>query len=318
MAYHPSAGRWWTRDALPRDLADVLHYFLPESRPEPLRRGSASSRDAPCPSPAFPPSESPAISDLPILGIPIGEREIVPAALLWNLAVETARLGESAIVLAPALDRGSPLWPEPGDGPLGAELHVCDAQSLHELHRSAVELAQRRVHATRRRRGLVFVRIPIPWLEAASTGEEFQRAPDGSKPPGTHEATDAAQAGPGAQPFRWLLLLCSARPRDLRQAQGLAATLLESSPELELGVTIHGVRSVEEARQAFDRLHERVEEDLGRSLYSYGLLVDDLDVYRAIAAQKPIGLAHPQAPATRALMDVARLLCEDARSRVLG
>ncbi len=303
---------------MPRDLADVLHYFLPESRPGSLRLGSAASRGAPCPRPAFPPSESPAISELPILGIPIGEREIVPAALLWNLAVETARLGESAIVLAPALDRGSPLWPEPGDGPLGAELHVCDAQSLHELHRSAVELAQRRLHATRRKGGLVFVRIPISWLEAASTAEGVQRTSDARGPTGMHGATDDEQADADAQPFRWLLLLSSARPRDLGETHGLAATLLESSPELELGVTIHGVRSVDEARQAFDRLHERIETGLGRSIYSYGLLVDDLDVYRAIAAQKPIGLAHPQAPATRALMDVARLLCEDARSRVLG
>lgn len=279
---------------MPRDLADVLHYFLPESPvespPERPRGGLESDRDE-GPSPA-----SPSLPHLPILGIPIGDREIVPAALLWNLAVETARLGGAAIVLAPAADRGSPLWPEPGDGPLGAELHVCDARSLHELHRSAVELAQRRAHATRRKGGLVFVRIPTQWLEATSTHEE--------------------QTEPEAQPFRWLLLLSSSGSRELGEAQELAETLLESSPKLELGVTIHGVRSVEEARQAFDRLNERIEGGLGRSLFSYGLLVDDLDVYRAIAAQKPIGLAHPQAPATRALMDVARLLQQDARSRI--
>lgn len=297
------------RDALPRDLADVLHYFLPDSPLEPAPASTSASA---------PPSVSLSPPDLPILGVPIGDQEIVPAALLWNLAVETARLGGAAIVLAPALDRGSPLWPEPGDGPLGAELHVCDARSLHELHRSAAELAHRRAPATRRRGGLVFVRIPIQWLEAASATEGFQRPPDGRMTTRTHDATDEVQSEAEAQPFRWLLLLSSARPGDLREAHGLAQTLLESSPKLELGVTIHGVQSVEEARQAFDRLNERIEGSLGRSLFSYGLLVDDLDVYRAIAAQKPIGLAHPQAPATRALMDVARLLYEDARSRALG
>ena len=288
---------------MPRDLADVLHYFLPESpsecppdlEAEPEPDLEADREGTP---PASPASASPSLPNLPILGIPIGDREIVPAALLWNLAVETARLGGASIVLAPALDRGSPVWPEPGDGPLGTELHVCDAESLQELHGSAVELAHR-AYAMRRGRGLVFVRIPIQWLEAASTDEE-------------------ERAGSEAQPFRWLLLLSAARPRNLREALGLAVTLLESNPELELGVTIHGVQSVEQARQAFDRLNGRIEEDLGRSLSSYGLLVDDLDVYRAIAAQKPIGLAHPQAPATRALMDVARLLDEDARSRALG
>jgi hypothetical protein len=48
-------------------------------------------------------------------------------------------------------------------------------------------------------------------------------------------------------------------------------------------------------------------------LTSYGLLFDDLYVYRAIAAGRPIGLAHPQAPATRALMDVAGLIYENTR-----
>ena len=87
---------------------------------------------------------------------------------------------------------------------------------------------------------------------------------------------------------------------------------------LELGVTLHGVESIAEARNAFDALAQRTESETTRPLISYGLLVDDLHVYRAIAAQRPVGLAHPQSPAARALMDVARLLYEDARSRVLG
>jgi hypothetical protein len=46
--------------------------------------------------------------------------------------------------------------------------------------------------------------------------------------------------------------------------------------------------------------------------------VNDLHVFRAIAAQRPIGLAHPEAPAARALTDVARLISVDARSRSVG
>jgi MinD-like ATPase involved in chromosome partitioning or flagellar assembly len=51
---------------------------------------------------------------------------------------------------------------------------------------------------------------------------------------------------------------------------------------------------------------------------SYGLLVDDLHVYRAIVARRPIGLEHPQSPAARALRDVARLVLEDARKIALA
>ena len=89
-------------------------------------------------------------------------------------------------------------------------------------------------------------------------------------------------------------------------------------PGVEVGVTIHGVNQIDEARRAFDDLARACEERLGLSLASYGLLVDDLDLYRAIAAGRPIGRENPNAPAARALTDVARLLYEDARSRLLG
>lgn len=279
---------------MPRDLADVLHHFLPEldgtrrSSGKPSDRvGSRSSADASSAPSA--PSSSPSRS-LQILGIPIGERDVVRAALAWNLAVETARLGGSSILLAPSSDEGSPLWPEPGIGPLGTELVLCPATDLDGLYQRAVGLATSRASGTQRG-GIVFVRIPPSWL-----------------------TTD----GPKTSPIRWSLLLTSANRRDLKEAYDLAQTMLEANPEIDVGVTIHGVRAISEARGAFEYLSRISEKQLGLAITSYGLLVDDLHVYRAIAAQRPIGLAHPQAPATRALTDVARLLYEDSRSRVLG
>jgi MinD-like ATPase involved in chromosome partitioning or flagellar assembly len=79
-----------------------------------------------------------------------------------------------------------------------------------------------------------------------------------------------------------------------------------------VGVTIHGVRSIDQARETFDMLASALERDPGRSVVSYGLLLDDLDVYRAIVNRRPIGVIHPQSRASRALADVARLLLEDA------
>ncbi|HEB89033.1 MAG TPA: hypothetical protein ENI85_05640, partial [Deltaproteobacteria bacterium] len=100
---------------MPRDLADVLHYFLPETGTEaeptqellggsPERRTARSDEIAvtrPVPAPVSPP--------LPILGMPIGSRDVLRAALAWNLTIETARLGASAVILAPAVDATSPL-----------------------------------------------------------------------------------------------------------------------------------------------------------------------------------------------------------------
>jgi len=301
---------------LPRDLADVLHYFLPELEEtpdaDPTDTPRADREDAttsPAPSVEVPVDDptttagrgrsasrndartGPAAGPpLPVLGLPIGDRDVVRAALAWNLAVETARLGASTILLAPETDRGSPLWPEPGVGPLGCELLFCPAKDLASLYETASELATR-MATDARRGGIVFVRVPPDWLVEGD--------------------------GP-VEPIRWLLLLSGARARDLEETASLARTLYARHSVLELGVTLHGVESIGEARDAYDALARRTEAESARTLISYGLLVDDLHVYRAIAAQRPVGLAHPQSPAARALMDVARLLYEDARSRVLG
>lgn len=279
---------------MPRDLADVLHYFLPELEDDP---GGDAPASEPPPIAGDPdenelgrPPAGGAPPPLPILGLPIGERDVVRAALAWNLAVETARLGARATLIAPDSDRGSPLWPEPGVGPLGCELRFCPAKDLQSLYETATTLATRLAREARHG-GIVFVRIPPAWLDDDTTP---------------------------AEPLRWMLLLSGARARDLDETAGLARKLCARHPVLELGVTLHGVESIAEARDAFDALARRTQAESARPLISYGLLVDDLHVYRAIAAQRPIGLAHPQSPAARALMDVARLLYEDARSRVLG
>lgn len=287
---------------MPRDLADVLHHFFPEIDSD-VDDGPKTLTSTPVDaSPRL--NETPTVitrrarrdSDtktalpLPILGLPIGERDVVRSALAWNLAIETARLGASTVIVTPTSDQGSPLWPEPGPGPLGTEMVFCPATDLESLYKVAGELAHSRADQ-RRRGGIVFVQIPPAWLRRR-----------------------VQLAGP----VRWMLLLTSANRRDLDEAFELAKSLVASNPVAEIGVSIHGVTRIAEARNAFEYLSRISLERLGLTLASYGLLVDDLHVYRAIAAQRPIGLAHPQAPATRALMDVATLLYQDARSRVLG
>ncbi len=284
---------------MPRDLADVLHYFLPEISDElvPAESPTLNTNETPGTGvgrirpPEVAGASSPGLAPcLPILGLPIGENDVVRAALAWNLAIETSRLGGATVIVTPDSDSSSPLWPEAGAGPLGTELFFCPAVDLQGLYSVAHEIAAD--HARRGRRGgIVFVRIPPAWLVGSD---------------------------PETNPIRWLLLLTSANRRDLTDAFDLAKTLAAVDPHVEIGVTVHGVRSISEARNAFEYLSRLGKQELGMVLASYGLLVDDLHVYRAIAAQRPIGVAHPQAPATRALMDVARLLYEDARSRVLG
>jgi len=290
---------------LPRDLADVLHYFMPEIDADAPSPEASVAVDAPTDPVGAPPprvrdrftfappdpvSVAPESPPLSILGLPIGDRDVVRAALAWNLSVETARLGDAALLLAPASTADSPLWPEAGPGPLGTELVLSAATGLADLEIHATELAKSHAAKTRGR-GIVFVRVPPAWIasERAST-----------------------------QAIHWWLLLSSANRRELRHAVDVAERLHAADPDVQIGATIHGVSSISEASSAFEHLARLSREGFGGALRSYGLLVDDLHVYRAIAAQRPIGLAHPQAPATRALMDVARLLAEDTRSRAIG
>jgi hypothetical protein len=96
-----------------RNLGDVADYFLP-------RAGGASApvrRDGARGDVGAPPRERPAA--LPIVAVPLGDRDVVRAAFAWNLAVEVARLGASAALLAPEGAEPSPLWPESGPGPVG-------------------------------------------------------------------------------------------------------------------------------------------------------------------------------------------------------
>jgi hypothetical protein len=227
---------------------------------------------------------------LPVIALPIGDRDVVRAAFAWNLAVEVSRLGGRAVLLTPGREDPSPLWPEAGIGPMGAELVQSPVSDLGALYRVAIDTAVSRADGAVDG-GLVLVRVPPRWL----------REPED-----------------GAKLLRWTLLFATSETDHLRECYGMAKLVHQACPRAAMGVTIHGARKRQEAEEAFAKLARTTQRSLGRDLQSYGLLVDDLDVYRAIVAQRPIGLAHPQSPAARALRDVAQMLLDDARKRAVA
>ena len=270
---------------MPRNLADVLHHFIPESGPGNSRGDASQSRSA---------SQSRGALRrvaLPIVGVPVGERDVVRAAFTWNLAVEVARAGGRAAVVAPATDATTALWPQESTGPLGANVVLAPATNLGQLYRAALDVAEARASDTPAldEGGLVFVRIPPLWL----------RSPQG--------ATGL---------LRWTLLFTSSESRDLMESYGIAKLLTRALPEARVGVTVHGTRRIGDAEAAFSHLERVTSQLLDLPLTSYGLVVDDLHVYQAIVAQRPIGMVHPQSPAARSMGDVAKLLLEDARKQM--
>ena len=268
---------------MPRDLADVLHYFIPELGSDP---GSIDRPRPEAPAASSPRPHSPHLpAALPLIGVPIGDRDVVRAAFTWNLVVEVARLGGRTALVTPSASATSPLWPAPGTGPVGSEVIFAEVADLGQLYRAALDIAVDRA-AEAESGGLIFVRVPPTWLRKAADSGNL---------------------------LRWMLLFTSADSRDLLETYGIAKILLGLHSSARVGVTVHGASEIPQAEQAFARLARCSERHLGRDLSSYGLLVDDLHVYRAIAAQRPIGLAHPQSPAAKALRDVAHMLLADAR-----
>jgi len=264
---------------MPRNLGDVADYFLPRAG------GATAAARRERAQPVRPPWRAERPAALPIVAIPVGDRDVLRAAFAWNLAVEVARLGASAALLAPQGEEPSPLWPESGPGPVGSEVVLTQATGLPELARAALDLAVSRA-AESDAGGLVLVRVPPAWLAGANDARAL---------------------------LRWVLLFTAGEPRDLLETYALAKAVLVRHPDARIGVTVHAARRLGDAERAFRSLAAVAARHLGRSVVSYGLLVDDLHVFRGIVARRPIGLEHPQSRAARALRDVARLLLDDAR-----
>jgi hypothetical protein len=218
--------------------------------------------------------------DLPLVGIAAPAGDLLGLGIAFNLAVELARRGARASLVLRAA--GTPLAAEDEQAALGARLVLLGSADPAVLVRRARELA--RSPDLRGAGGLVLACLGPDELCAALERGEVER----------------------------VLLLAGPERARLRQTEALARRLLAAQPDAEIGVTVHGVRSVAEAREAFERLAGAIERDLGRSLVSHGLLVDDLALYRSLVERRPVATSRHQSPAARALADVARLLVEEA------
>ena len=244
---------------MPRDLSDVLHYFMPELEPDPESESDSDAQGGRLAQPrasderrriAPPGSSRPAIA-----AVPIGDHDLVRAAFTWNLAIEAARLGARTTLLSPRETEPGRLFPLEGVGPGGAELRFSDASNLAELERAAGEMAlawESRGGSA----GLILVRIPPRWL---------------------HDARHSASL------LGSLLLFTTAHQQDLADAYQTARLVLLRNPDARVGVAVHGAREIAEAERAFSWMARSAGRDLGPGVDCYGTLLDDLDIDNAPA-----------------------------------
>ena len=219
----------------------------------------------------------------PVLALPVAEHDELRASFVWNLAVEIARTGARPLVAVPSGARfAAELVPEPAlGGVLAPEVARAEACDLPELAAEASELR-------RCARGPVLALLPPGWLAAGARGAEV---------------------------LAWTLFFSRPEPGALAAAAALGERIVAAAPGARVGVTFHGVDTVAEARDAFERLAALCTPRLRAGLASYGVLLDDLDVYRGLTERRAVGLARPQSHAARALADVARLLLDDVRTK---
>lgn len=245
-----------------RTLGDVLHHFAPELAP-------ADSS----------PLASPEIDTPPVVAVALERGDLLRAAVLWNLAVETARAGAECEALVPL----GTLAEAPGDAaPLGVGLIATACEQGETL----ADVARRRARdASRGRAGPGAPRLAMVGVPASEAG-------------GLCASVDLA------------LLVCGCDPASRSRSEAVGRHLLRSGSPPP-GIIIHGARSLDEARRAFEAVACPLEHVAGEAIPSYGLLVDDLALYRSVVERRPVGLARPQSPAARALADVAALLAGD-------
>jgi hypothetical protein len=197
-------------------------------------------------------------------------------AAAWNLAHELARQGFAVAWVTSVSDEEL----LPAEATPGLTRLLAPAADLPGLARAAAE-AEAKLAAARAP-ALVLVRVPPAWIAPGGAADHL---------------------------LGWTLQLVA--PAGKERARSVARRVFAACPAARIGVTLHEVRSVAEAERAFTALaHETLREADAR-LASYGVLLDDAELYRSLLARRPLALLRPGSRARRAAADVAALLRAD-------
>ena len=204
--------------------------------------------------------------------------DALAVGVVWNLAHELARLGMNVAWVSSLTDEE--LLPQ-GTTPNLMRL-LSPAKELRDLLLAAAEASAKlaAAHAP----GLVLLRVPPAWIEPGAAAQRL---------------------------LGWTLQLVGPDSLARERALRLAERVRHSQPAARLGVALHDVRSVHEARHAFAALDRTFALRCEASLTSYGLLLDDAAVYRSLLARRPLAQLQPETRAASALADMARLLRGD-------
>jgi hypothetical protein len=136
-------------------------------------------------------------------------------------------------------------------------------------------------------------------------------APTADLPSLARAAAEAGAKLDGGRGPGLVLVRVPPAPGGEARARSVARRMFAACPASRIGVTLHDVRSVAEAGHAFESLARGVLLEGDARLASYGVLLDDAELYRSLLARRPLALLRPGSRAQRAAADVAALLRAD-------
>lgn len=197
-------------------------------------------------------------------------------AAAWNVSHELARQGFAVAWVTSLADEEL----LPPDATPGLTRLLAAAADLSGLARAAGEAGAKLAAA--RAPGLVLLRVPPAWIAPGHAADRLL-------------AWTLQLVAPGGEPC----------------ARSVTRRVFDACPAARIGVTIHEVRSVAEAERAFDALAREALVRSDARLASYGVLLDDAELYRSLLARRPLALWRPDSRARRAAADVAALLRAD-------
>lgn len=112
-----------------------------------------------------------------------------------------------------------------------------------------------------------------------------------------------------------VFLIATPEPTSITDAYALLKTLnrkIEFSTEnTVLKMIANRVNSYEEAAELYNKLNLVVDKFLNIKLEYLGAVPQDANVTKAVMQQKPYSVLYPNAPSTKAIFELANILCEN-------
>jgi flagellar biosynthesis protein FlhG len=117
-----------------------------------------------------------------------------------------------------------------------------------------------------------------------------------------------------------VLLVVTPEPTSITDAYALLKTLNRKGDFIPDNTVIkmisNRVESYEEARQLFNKLNLVVEKFLTVKMQFLGAIPQDSNVSKAVMQQKPYSTLYPNSPSSKAIFELANILCNNASPKV--